>query len=62
MSGIELFDKLRADGNPIAIILITARISQAMVAQAQTAGVLAVLEKPFRAAELLKAVKDATKP
>ena len=61
ISGVELLEKLRGGGNPIAVILMTALPNAAMVARAQAAGVLAVLIKPFKAAELLKLVENAAR-
>src|ERR1044071_6876315 len=44
ISGVELLEKLRKDGNPIAVILITGLPTAAMVGRAQAAGALAVLK------------------
>ena len=60
ISGVELLEKVRADGNPIAFILITARPSAAIAARSKAAGAFAVLEKPIKGAVLLKLIEDAT--
>jgi FixJ family two-component response regulator len=62
LSGIELLENLRRCGNSVPVILITGQPSAAVTARAQVSGALAVLEKPFNAAEMLRLVQDATKP
>jgi FixJ family two-component response regulator len=47
MSGLELQDRLIAQGNRIPIILITAFPEQALRNRAEARGALAFLEKPF---------------
>ena len=62
ISGVELLEKVRGGGNAIAVILITARPSAEITARAQAADALAVLEKPIKAAVLLKLIEEATRP
>lgn len=61
MTGIELLEYLRGSGNCVPVILITGQPSAAMTARAWAAGALALLEKPFNGAELLRLVDGATK-
>ena len=61
MSGIELLENLRQSGNHVPVILVTGQPSAGITARAQAAGALAVLEKPFNGAEILRLVDDATK-
>jgi two-component system response regulator FixJ len=53
MSGIELAERLRADGSGIPILLITGSASPAIVARAAELGVTRVLEKPPTEEDLL---------
>jgi FixJ family two-component response regulator len=61
MSGIELFNRLAASGNPIPTILITARHEEGVRAQAIRAGVLCYLPKPFKEDELLGCIRALVK-
>jgi two-component system, LuxR family, response regulator FixJ len=61
LSGIELLENLRRGGNTAPVILVTGRPSASITARAQVGGALAVLERPFDAADMLKLVQDATK-
>jgi FixJ family two-component response regulator len=61
MSGIELLENLRGSGNSVPVILVTGQPNATMIARAQAAGALAVLEKPFDTAEMLTLVQDAAK-
>ena len=54
MSGMELAERLRADGSSIPILLITGSPSPAIVARAAELGVTRVLEKPPTEEDLLK--------
>ena len=49
MSGLDLQDRLIAQGNRVPIILITAFPEQTIRNRAQARGALAFLEKPFAA-------------
>ena len=53
MSGIELAERLRADGSDIPILLITGSSSPAIVARAAELGITRVLEKPPTEEDLL---------
>ena len=53
MSGMELAERLRADGSSIPILLITGSPSPAIVARAAELGVTRVLEKPPTEEDLL---------
>jgi FixJ family two-component response regulator len=60
MSGIELLEELRAVGSSVAVILITSQLSAAITARGHAAGAIAVLEKPFDDAEILRLVQNYT--
>ena len=53
MTGLELAERMRADGAGIPILLITGAPSPAIVALAADAGVTRVLEKPLIEKDLL---------
>jgi DNA-binding response OmpR family regulator len=57
-SGLELLRHLRRQKSQHAIILMSSFISQAERKQAQELGAHALLEKPFRLADLLAAVEE----
>jgi len=46
MTGLELVERLRADGSGIPIMLITGSLSPSIVARAAELGIERVLEKP----------------
>src|SRR5215469_12100849 len=52
MSGIELLEGMRRRGDMLPVIIITGR----------AAGALAVIEKPYKAAEILNLVQEASRP
>ena len=56
MTGLELAERLRADGSAIPILLITGLPSQAIVVRAAELGISRVLAKPFDEEELLSFV------
>jgi FixJ family two-component response regulator len=60
ISGIELQRRLRASGSTMPIILMTARSDEATRSQALEAGCVSFLCKPFRAAQLIEAIENAT--
>lgn len=57
MTGLELADRLRADGVGIPILLITGSPSPAIVARAAELGIERVLEKPPSEEELLDFIR-----
>jgi len=59
MSGMELQEKLQADGIEIPIIVITAHGDIPMAVQAMKNGAIDFIEKPFRAQPLLDRVQQA---
>ena len=61
MSGLELYGRLAALGNPIPTILITAYPDESLRARALNAGVTAYLTKPFSEGELVEAINAAGK-
>jgi CheY-like chemotaxis protein len=56
MDGIELVRRVRAVGNDVPMVMVTANADDAQRAIAMEAGVSAYLVKPFRMAELFAAV------
>ena len=56
MTGLELAQRLRADGSSLPILLITGSPSPAIVARAGQLGIVNVLEKPPEEADLLNFV------
>ena len=53
MTGLELVEKLRADGNLLPIMLITGAPSDTIVSRAADLGISRVLDKPPSEEELL---------
>jgi len=60
MSGIELIERVQADGVSVDFGFVTSDESTENVERAQRAGALFVLGKPFSRASLLRAVSEAT--
>jgi DNA-binding response OmpR family regulator len=59
MSGLELLSQLRASGNALTAVIITAHDDPHARAESRRLGCAAYLRKPFEASELLKAVFTA---
>ena len=61
MSGIELLEEMRrrGRGETLPAILITGRLDATLGERACAAGALAVVEKPYVAAEILNLVREA---
>jgi two-component system response regulator FixJ len=59
MSGMELQEKLAADGIAIPVIIITAHAETSLTVRAVKKGAVNVLEKPCRDYELFDAIRDA---
>jgi len=59
MTGLELYARLAAAGDPIPTILITAHPDENLRARALRAGVLCYLAKPCSGEELLECVRSA---
>ena len=59
MSGLDLLEELRRRGDQIPVIVVTGRPSAANAARAQAAGAFAILEKPFKADEIIGLVRNA---
>jgi FixJ family two-component response regulator len=59
MSGLELLETLRRFGSECPAIVITGQLSASTESRAWAAGALAVIEKPYRADELLDLVRRA---
>jgi len=59
LSGIELQEKLAADGVTLPVIIITAHAETALTVRAVKQGAVTVLEKPCRDYELYDAIRSA---
>src|ERR1700733_12599561 len=59
MSGLDLQDRLIAQGNRIPIIFITAFPEQTIRSRAEAGGALAFLEKPFGGRAMIELVRQA---
>jgi len=59
MNGIELVRKLRSDGTPCPVILITGHGDVALAVEAMKAGAADFIEKPFDDTALLDAIRIA---
>jgi FixJ family two-component response regulator len=59
LSGLELHERLRAEGGAVPVVFITAFEDERVCEQALRAGAVAVLRKPFEERELLDAVARA---
>lgn len=59
LDGPGLIKRLRADGITTPVILVTGRVDREGLASAYASGAVALLDKPFDAATLLKAVAAA---
>jgi FixJ family two-component response regulator len=62
MSGIDLLQRLRADGLSLPVVVVTAAAGEAKRHKAIAAGCVAYLQKPCSAELLLVAIADATRP
>jgi two-component system, LuxR family, response regulator FixJ len=62
MNGIELVRKLRSEGVPCPVILITGHGDVALAVEAMKAGASDFIEKPFDDADLLNAIQAALEP
>jgi FixJ family two-component response regulator len=59
MSGLDLQDRLNAQGSRIPIILVTAFPEQAIRKRAEAGGALALLEKPFDGRTMIELLRRA---
>jgi two-component system response regulator FixJ len=59
MSGIELLETMRRDGNAPPVIVISGRMDAAIRKRALAAGALAVVEKPYQGKKVLDLVRLA---
>jgi two-component system, LuxR family, response regulator FixJ len=59
MNGFEVLAELRRRGDSVPVIIVTAHADPATRSRAAACGALAVLEKPYRASELLALVRRA---
>lgn len=61
MSGLDLTNRLAAQGSTTPIVLITARSDRTLEAKAAAAGVACLLRKPFEINDLIECIKGAVK-
>jgi FixJ family two-component response regulator len=61
MSGLDLQDRLIAQGSRIPIIFITAFREQTIRSRAQAGGALGLLEKPFAGRTMIELVRQAVR-
>ena len=61
MTGLDLAERLRAEGNLVPIMLVTGSPSRAIYARAAEIGVDEILEKPFDEVLLLAFIDTATR-
>ena len=59
MTGVELLERLRAQGNPMPVIVMTGRSDTALKERVLRAGALELLDKPIDEALLMKALDRA---
>jgi two-component system response regulator FixJ len=59
MSGVELLESMLRDGEKLPAIVISGRIDAATRSRARAAGVIAIIEKPHQANEVLNLVRIA---
>jgi FixJ family two-component response regulator len=62
LGGLDLQERLRAEGRDVPVVFITAFGDERARARALRAGALAFLEKPFGEQALLDAVQQAVRP
>ena len=62
MSGWELVIRIRSEDLPLPVILASGTAPSMELANQQGLQLSAVLQKPFRVAELLKAAEEALRP
>jgi len=61
MTGVELVERLMADGSTTPIIMISGNLTPAVESRALRAGVIDVLEKPLSDDQLLDSLRRALK-
>lgn len=59
LSGLELIETLRAQGNDLPVVVMTGHGDVPMAVEAMKAGVIDFIEKPFADDVLLRAVRNA---
>jgi FixJ family two-component response regulator len=59
MSGIEMMRHLRARGDAVPVIVVTARDEKRLLAEARAGGALCLLRKPFETQDLLDCLDRA---
>ena len=62
MTGLQMYQQLRARGEQIPTVLITAYPGSSLRTQARQAGITCCLSKPFAPDELLECVHEALGP
>jgi FixJ family two-component response regulator len=59
MNGLDLLEEIRRRGDEVPAIVVTGQPTATNVARAKAAGALAVLEMPYKAAEIVALVRAA---
>lgn len=59
MSGLDLLDRLSAEGRSMPVIMITGHGDAKLLGEARNRGVKKCLRKPFDCVELLESIRDA---
>lgn len=62
LDGLSVVEELRHEGLLLPTILITGKLEDANTERARAFGLIAILEKPFRGAELVELVRAALRP
>jgi two-component system, LuxR family, response regulator DctR len=62
LTGVELYQRLRADGFTAPTIIVTVHPDESLLTQALTAGAIAFLSKPFGKKALLDRLQAALVP
>jgi FixJ family two-component response regulator len=60
LNGVELYQRLRADGFAVPTIVVTGQPDETMRTEVLTAGAIAFLSKPFGKRALLDCLKAAS--
>jgi len=61
LSGIELCDRLNADGHDIPVIIVTAFSNDVLQARVNKVGAIGYLHKPFKESRMVECIEAALK-
>lgn len=62
MNGLDLIQKLAAQGSKLPVIMVTGRPEHGLAAKAATSGAFCLLSKPFDTDTLIECIQKALKP